>query len=134
MAFWLRGSVSLLAGLLRRQTTGLLDAIQLQPGRRELGDFLTALRSDLHFKNLGPNKTANGTFIHGEDLTTHPVPSVVVVGVGYADYDLHLGLPPEAGPVGRSKPSTGIEICLLQLTATAKQLDPVNGIHRSGRP
>jgi hypothetical protein len=38
--------------------------------------FLTALRSDLHFENFGPNQAANGALVNREDPTTQPVPSV----------------------------------------------------------
>jgi len=48
----------------------------------------------------------------------------LVVGIVNADHDLHLRLAPEAVTVGRAKLSAGIEISLLQLAATAKQLNP----------
>jgi len=60
----MQSPLSLLARFLRRQTTGLLDPIQLQPGGGELGNLLTALRSDLHFENFRAYKAPNRPPVH----------------------------------------------------------------------
>src|ERR1700676_2780653 len=101
---------------------------QVQPRRGELGDLRAAPGSHFHIEYLGSDHAAHSTFVHGEKMSTYPVPSLVLVAAIDTHHDFHLGLPPEAWIIWPLQAGPRIKIRSLILAITAYELDSRLGV------
>jgi len=111
-------------GFLGCKVAGLLHPREVQAGGREFRDFRSVAAADLYLEDVRAYQRAGGAFVHGEETIANPVPAVVAVGIVNPYHDFHLGLSPEARPVGRAQTDPGIELRGGVLAIRAGQLDP----------
>src|SRR5580698_206683 len=101
--------------LFRLQAANVLYFVQIQAARRELGDRVSSPGPDFHIEQLGSYHATNCAFVHGEEMSTHPIPALAVVTSVEAYPDLHFRLPPKAWIVGPPQPGSGTEVGTLVL-------------------
>ncbi len=112
-----------LARFPRGQIAGLLHPGEIKACGRKFRDFRPVSAADLDLEDVSADQFASSTFVHGEETATNPVPAVMAVRVVDAYHDLHLGLSPKAGTVGRAQPDAGIEIGFGVLAISADEFD-----------
>src|SRR5713101_2753353 len=87
---------------LRCQATGVLNAIQVKPCGRKLRDAGAIRSSELDAEQMRADQFARRAFIHSEEVTVYPIPTVIAVCLVSSDSHAHLGLAPPPCPIWSS--------------------------------
>src|SRR5438270_3904290 len=115
---------SVLAWLLRLQITSLPDSRQVKTRGRKLRNLRPSWSRNLHFEDVRAQHLSHSAFVHGEEASANPIPSVIVVRVINADHYLNLRLSPETRTVRRAQRHARIEVRISIFAICADHFNP----------
>src|ERR1700693_4268013 len=96
--------------LMGSEVTSPFYLAQIQTRWRKLGDLDPGPGSNFHVEYFSADHAADRAFIHRQEMSAHPVPSLVLVAAVDAHHHFHFRLPPKPGVIRPSQASTGIKV------------------------